>query len=156
MENTRDALRSAKRYLQQIVDMVVVHETESQELLSPLGGSTSGGDALMTPKKKTSTISFGTRKHILAGGTENSSVGESMALKMKAELIEKLKEDVEVALVCSKAVTEKLMEIHGSISSEEESKKLARSMKKKVGDVWKVAKKGVLVEKVTEFRIVER
>ena len=67
-----------------------------------------------------------------------------------------LKEDAEVALVCSKAVTEKLIEIHGSISSEEESKKLARSMKKKVGDVWKVAKKGVSVEKVKEFRIVER
>ena len=46
-----------------------------------------------------------------------------------------LKEDAEVALVCSKAVTEKLIEIHGSISSEEESKKLERSMKKKVSDV---------------------
>ena len=71
------------------------------------------------------------------------------------ELVEKLKEDLGVAMTLIMALKKKMEDIHDSIATRTEVAELEGSMKRKVKDVLKVAKKNVSVEKVSEYRIVE-
>ena len=73
----------------------------------------------------------------------------------KEKLLKKLREDIEVALVYVTALQQQIKSIHESVSSEVELASFEGELKRKVRNVERVAKKGVTLKLVKEYRVVD-
>ena len=84
-----------------------------------------------------------------------SEAGTKLLSYSKEDAVEKLKDEVEMAMVANIVSYTRLRSILESIATPEEVAEFKERAKTKVRDVMRVAKKGVSVEKVTEYRIVD-
>ena len=74
---------------------------------------------------------------------------------MKDELLTKLKEDIEVALVYSTALKAKIKGIYESIASHEEVRSFNEGLKKKVRNVEKIVKSSATFKMMKEYCLVD-
>ena len=84
-----------------------------------------------------------------------SEAGTKLLSDSKEDAVDKLRDEVEMAMVANIVSYARLRSILESIATTEEVAEFKERAKTKVRDVLRVAKKGVSVEKVTEYRIVD-
>ena len=70
-------------------------------------------------------------------------------------VIERLKEEVEMAMIFSMACYKKMEAVLDLVTSDDEIRDFKRRSERKIREVFRVAKKGTVVELVTEYRIVD-
>ena len=147
LKETRDALLQSTEDIEEFSSMVEA----SQELLPPVTSKCDESNTVTTP------ITKSPRRLVATETNTNTEIGgnQSTANDDRDKLVQNLKEDVGVALTLIMALKKKMEDIHESIATRTEVAELEGSMRRKVRDVLKVAKKSVTVEKVSEYRIVE-
>ena len=96
------------------------------------------------------------RKKGRAGGRRDAEEELDVAASSNRELLRTVKEDVESALVFYHTFGEKLLKVHRLVATTEEVTEFTEKLQRKLHDVAKVAEKGVVLEKVTEYRVIKK
>ena len=128
----------------------------SQELLSPTKTET---DEVVTetPQEglisETETMNTNEEVHVRRQNRRGAEgIGEGF--DSEENTIEKLRDEVKMAMVTTIASYSRLREILDLLSTKDEVAEFKKRAEMKVRDVVRVAKKGVAVEEVTEYRLV--
>lgn len=128
----------------------------STELLSPM--KTNSDEVATTPVvtvAETVSETMTKQSFTTSDGKEHMETGnESEEMEQKSDTIEMLKEEVEMAMVASMACYKKLKSILDLVSTGDDISQFSARSDQKIRDVLRVLKKGVMVKKVTEYKLV--
>ena len=133
----------------------VAFSTLSKEILSPIKET-----EIVEPSVNTPT-NMVIQKNVPETEDQTAPSGDTCVkfLDVKAEtkdcMIDRLKEEVEMAMIFSMACYKKLHAVLDLVTSDGEINDFKRRSERKILDVFRVAKKGTVVEMVTEYRIVD-
>lgn len=90
------------------------------------------------------------------GGRRDAEEDSNVAEGRNEHLLRGIKEDVECALVFYHAFGEKIAKVHELVATAEEVSEFKNKLQRKLHDVAKVAEKGVVLEKVTMYRVMKK
>ena len=128
----------------------------SKELLSPIKET-----EIVEPSVMNTPTNMVIPKNVPETEDQSAPSGDTCEkfADVKAEtkdcMIDRLKEEVEMAMIFSMACYKKMEAVLDLITSDDEIRDFKRRSERKIREVFRVAKKGTVVELMTEYRIVD-